>query len=66
MATNIKAIEVSGEITERRELRLDEPLSAVSPGRVRVIILLPEDTDTEDERVWLHEASIVSQKYLLQ
>jgi hypothetical protein len=57
MATNIKAIEVQGEIDEQHHLRLDEPLPVVKPGRVRVIILLPEESETDEEYEWLKAAS---------
>jgi len=40
MVANIKAIEVSGEIDEERQLHLDEPLPVSGPSRVRVIILM--------------------------
>ncbi len=56
MATNIKAIEVQGEIDEQRQLHLDEPLPIVKPGRVRVVILLPEEANV-DEHEWLKAAS---------
>ena len=35
---------------------MDEPLPAVSPTRVRVVILLPEETDI-DEMKWLRAAT---------
>ncbi len=56
MATNIKAIEAFGEIDEERQLHLDEPLPVSKPGRVRVIILIPEDSE-EDGREWLQAAA---------
>ncbi len=56
MATNIKAIEAFGEIDEQRQLHLDEPLPVSKPGRVRVIILMPEDSE-EDEQEWLRVAA---------
>ncbi|MDT5122956.1 MAG: hypothetical protein QOC96_2438 [Acidobacteriota bacterium] len=57
MATNIQAIEVQGEIDEQNQLHLDEPLRAVKPGRVRVIILLAEESEMDDEREWLEAAA---------
>ena len=51
-----KAIEATGTIDEQRRLVLDEPLPVVGPTRVRVIILLPEETDV-DEKEWLRAAS---------
>ena len=56
MATNIKAIEINGEIDEQRQLHLDEPLTNIQLGRVRVIILIPDETEA-DENEWLHAAA---------
>ncbi len=52
MVANIKAIEVSGEIDEARQLHLDEPLPISGPSRVRVIILVPDQSDLEESE-WL-------------
>jgi hypothetical protein len=51
----MKAIETTGTIDEQRRLVLDEPLSLTGPGRVRVIILMPEEADI-DEKEWLQAA----------
>jgi len=51
MVANIKAIEVEGMIDGQRQLHLDEPILPVEPGRVRVIILVPESQD--ERREWL-------------
>jgi len=51
-----KAIEATGTIDAERRLVLDEPLPVAGPKRVRVIILLPEDTEV-DEKEWLRAAS---------
>jgi hypothetical protein len=51
----LKAIEVGGTIDEQRRLQLDEPLPIVGPSRVRVIILIPDETDI-DEKEWLQAA----------
>ena len=51
-----KAIEAIGTIDEQRRLILDKPLPVVGPTRVRVIILLSEETDIE-EGEWLRNAS---------
>jgi hypothetical protein len=48
----LKAIEVGGTIDEQRRVQLDELLPIVGPSRVRVIILLPDETDI-DEKAWL-------------
>lgn len=52
MVANIKAIEVSGEIDEERQLHLDKPLPVSGPSRVRVIILMPDHGEI-DESEWL-------------
>jgi hypothetical protein len=52
----LKAIEVGGTIDEQRRLQLDEPLPIVGPSRVRVIILIPDETDI-DEKEWLQAAA---------
>ncbi|HEX9870179.1 MAG TPA: hypothetical protein VGC99_16615 [Candidatus Tectomicrobia bacterium] len=56
MGLPLKAIEVGGTIDEQRRLQLDEPLPIVGPSRVRVIILIPEETDI-DEKEWLQAAA---------
>ena len=52
----MKAIETTGIINARGQLVLDEPLLTVAPTRVRVVILLPEETDI-DEMKWLRAAA---------
>jgi hypothetical protein len=52
-----KAFEVAGTIDDQQRRHLDEPLPIAGPSRVRVIILIPEDTDI-DEREWLRAASM--------
>ena len=52
----MKAIETTGTVDEQRQLVLDESLPIVGPSRVRVIILMPEETDI-DEKEWLRVAS---------
>jgi hypothetical protein len=51
----LKALEVAGTIDEQRQLHLDDPLPIVGPSRVRVIILIPEESDM-DEKEWLQAA----------
>ena len=53
----LRAVEVAGAIDEQHQLHLDEPLPFAGPGRVRVIILFPEQEDI-DEAEWLHAATI--------
>ena len=50
-----RAIEITGTIDKEHRLVLDEPLPIAGPSRVKVIILLPEDTDL-DEQLWLRSA----------
>lgn len=52
-----KAIETTATIDAKRQLVLDEPLPVVGPKKVRVIILLQEEIDT-DEKEWLKLASL--------
>ena len=51
----LRALEVAGTIDAQRQLHLDEPLPIAGPSRVRVIVLLPEETDI-DEQEWLRAA----------
>ena len=51
-----KAIEATGTIDADRRLVLDGPLPVIGPARVRVIILLPEETDI-GEKEWLRVAN---------
>lgn len=55
MGMVLKALDVVGTIDEQRQLHLDEPLPIVGPSRVRVIILIPEESDM-DEKEWLQAA----------
>jgi len=48
----MRAIETTGRIDDRRNLRLDEDLPVESEGRVRVIILFPESDEASEEE-WL-------------
>lgn len=52
-----KAFETTATIDANRQLVLDEPLPVIGPAKVRVIILLHEEVDT-DEKGWLRSASI--------
>ncbi len=54
--TLLKAIEVLGSIDDKNQLHLDSPLPAARPGRVRVIILMPEQNDVTEE-AWLRAAA---------
>jgi hypothetical protein len=52
----VRAIEVNGVIDNERKLHVDGPLPVESSGRVRVIILLPEEADI-DESSWERSAA---------
>ena len=47
------AIETTGIIDEQRQLHLDEPLAGLPPGRVRLILIIPEINGEDDETDWL-------------
>ncbi len=55
MENTLRAIETTGTVDERRQLRLDEPLPVAASGKVRVIVLISEE-DAED-REWLRAAA---------
>jgi hypothetical protein len=46
----MQAIEVTGEVNAKGHLLLDYPLQ-VSPGRARVIVLLPEDSERSPQEM---------------
>ena len=56
MENAMKAIELTGTIDERGRLHLDEPVSHLGTGRVRVILLRREEGDI-DESEWLRTAA---------
>jgi hypothetical protein len=47
----MKAIETTATLTENGQLTLDEPLYLNRTSHVRVIILVPEDEETEDDSI---------------
>jgi hypothetical protein len=56
MEITMKAIETTGTVDQERRLLLDEPLPIIGPSRVRVIILVLEETDITEQE-WLYAAS---------
>ena len=52
MGVAMAAIETTGTVDEQRQLHLDEPLPIAGPSRVRVIILVNESTDVEEQAAW--------------
>ncbi len=63
MEASLKVIEVNGSIDEQRQLHLDKPLPIVGPSRVRVIILIPEQTNIDEDQ-WVHAASNLAFDFL--
>ncbi|NES78647.1 MAG: hypothetical protein F6K06_23995 [Okeania sp. SIO1H4] len=44
----MKAIEINGKIDKNGNLILEHPLEINTPTNVRVIILMPEDSETQE------------------
>ena len=55
MEAALRAVEVSGQVDAARRLHVDAPLPAGGPGRVRVIVLFPDEEDSEAE--WMAAAA---------
>ena len=55
MESTLRAIETTGTIDDQRRLRLDAPLPVTASGRVRVIVLTPEEG--AEDREWLRSAA---------
>ena len=47
----MKAIETTATLTENGQLTLDRPLALSYPNRVRVIVLIPDDEDLDDDPI---------------
>jgi hypothetical protein len=47
----MKAIETTATVNDLGQLTLDEPLSFTPHHRIRVIMLISEDEDTEDDSI---------------
>ena len=56
MQVAARVIETTGMIDAQRRLVLDEPLPIVGQTQVRVIILLPEEAEIDEEE-WLRAAA---------
>ena len=52
----MKAVEMTGTVTENGQLILDEPVPVPAGTRVRLVILLDDEADL-DEREWLRTAA---------
>ncbi|MFK0729935.1 MAG: hypothetical protein ACIWVG_01875 [Gloeotrichia echinulata HAB0833] len=49
LLTIMKAIEITATINESGQLTLDQSLGVIKPQRVRVIVLLAEDEETDPD-----------------
>lgn len=47
----MKAIETIASLTKNGQLTLDTPLDLSYPSRVRVIILVPDDDESDDDPI---------------
>ena len=47
----MKAIETTATVNDLGQLTLDEPLEHPHPSRVRVIVLIPEGDEPEDDSI---------------
>ena len=52
----MKAIETTGIIDKKHQIKLDRPVPLAGNSKVRIIILFSEENDI-DEREWLQAAS---------
>ncbi len=52
----LRAIEVEGTVDEQHRLHVEEPLPVDGPGRVRVLVLIPDVPGPEDQE-WLRAAA---------
>ncbi len=57
MDNPIKAIEATGIINSKHQLILDNPLPITGPAKVRIIILLPEETEPSEQELYQAAAS---------
>jgi hypothetical protein len=56
MPTGFRAIELEGAIDQQHRLHLDACLPGAEPGRVRVLVLIPE-AEEMSEAEWLRAAA---------
>lgn len=56
MEAVMRAVEATGTIDEHGALHLDQPVTTAGPGRVRVLLLMVDDVDI-DEQEWLYVAA---------
>jgi hypothetical protein len=47
----MNAIEATGVVDEQHQLRLDKPLPIAGQSRIRIIVLVPDETDVS-EAAW--------------
>lgn len=56
MNLGLKAIETTGTLDDQRQLTLDESVPVACPTRVRVLLLLGDETEI-DEAEWMRAAT---------
>ncbi len=56
MEAVMRAVEATGTIDEQGALHLDQPITTVRPGRVRVLLLMTDETDIVEQE-WLRAAA---------
>ncbi len=56
MGAELRAVEMTGTVDEQQHLVLDGPIPIAGPSRVRIIILVEQDSEI-DEHEWLDAAS---------
>lgn len=54
--STMRAIETTGTLTTQGQIQLDHPLPQDKPSRVRIILLVAEEEDL-DEQTWLNAVS---------
>ena len=47
----MKAIKTTATLTENGQLTLDEPIFLTHHNRVRIIVLIPDDDENEDDSI---------------
>ena len=51
MSASLRALETTGTIDEQHRLVLDDAIPVAAQKKVRVLILLPEESDIDGKRV---------------
>ena len=65
-AENMKAFEVMGKVDEKGQLSLDEQLEINTPSRVKVIVLLPDESEPDPDDTPIEEIKASLRRALQQ